>query len=132
METTEANGFGYYGSSNYSPGNYKFIPSQNAISVNKSSDITVNFNQEMKVSTLNNDNIKVYASYSGFLNCIMSYDALQKKIIINPETDFKTGEDISVTLTSGIESSAGTALEPLYINSQLLQPAEQEYLLKHL
>ena len=110
---SEPSGFGYYGSSVYTPPEITHVsPSQNAISVNKSSDISVTFNQEMKVSTLNNDNIKVYASYSGFLNCAMSYDALQRKVIINPFNDFKTGEDISVTLTSGIESSAGTAIEP--------------------
>ncbi len=110
---SEPNGFGYYGSSVYTPPEITDLsPSQNAISVNKSSDIAVTFNQDMNASTLNSPSIKVYASYSGFLNCAMSYDALQRKVIINPLNDFKTGEDISVTLTSGIESSAGTALKP--------------------
>ncbi|MBK8552256.1 MAG: VCBS repeat-containing protein [Ignavibacteria bacterium] len=87
-------------------------PEQNAININKSSDITVAFGQDMIVSTINNSNIKVYSSQSGFINCSVTFDNEQNKAVINPENEFKTGEEISVTLKSGIQYSTGAGIQP--------------------
>jgi len=103
----------YYGSANLTPPVIiNLSPHQNAIDVSKSSDITVAFGENMNSSTINNSNIKVYGSLSGYKNCFITYDAFQKKAIINPDIDFKTGEDISITLTSGIQSYSGISLIP--------------------
>lgn len=103
----------YYGSANLTPPVIiNLSPHQNAIDVSKSSDITVAFGENMNSSTINNSNIKVYGSLSGYKNCLITYDAFQKKAMINPDFDFKTGEDITVTLTSGIQSYSGISLAP--------------------
>ena len=103
----------YYGYANLTPPVItNLIPHQNAIDVSKSSDITVKFGENMNSSTINSSNIKVYGSLSGYKNCLITYDAFQKKAMINPDIDFKTGEDITVTLTSGIQSYSGVSLVP--------------------
>lgn len=113
LSSREPRVYGFYGSVNFTPPAIAILsPSQNAINVNKTSDITVVFDQDMKASTINSSNIKVYASHSGFMNCVISYDATQRKIIINPDNDFKTGEEISVTLKSGIQNLSGTEMNP--------------------
>ncbi len=86
-------------------------PLQNAINADKSSDITAEFNTDMDSSTINSSNIRVIGSQTGSMNCVISYDAVLKKATINPNNDFKTGEEISVTLKSGIMNSSGLALE---------------------
>lgn len=92
---------------------YILTPNQNAINVNKSSDITVVFTQDMNASTINSNNIKVYGSQTGFKNCAISYNASQKKATINPNNDFKTGELISVTLKSGIKNLSGDSINSM-------------------
>jgi len=112
-ETGEGRVLVYYGSANLTPPVIiNLSPHQNAIDVSKSSDITVAFGENMNSSTINNSNIKVYGSLSGYKNCLITYDAFQKKAMINPDFDFKTGEDITVSLTSGIQSYSGISLAP--------------------
>ncbi len=87
-------------------------PHQNAVSVNVSSDISIYFSTAMNASTLNNSNIKVYGLQTGLMNCSISYDAAQKKATINPNNDFKVGERIQVTLSSGIQNSLFNSISP--------------------
>lgn len=96
----------------YSPAPIIFFPRQNAIDVINSSDIAVIFNQEMNASTINSSNTKVYGSLTGYIECMFIYDSSQKKVIINPDINFKTGEEISVTFTPGIQGISGEAGVP--------------------
>ena len=84
-----------------------FSPHQNEINVNNSSDITVTFSEKMNVSTINSSNIKVYGSLTGYIDCMIYCDSSLMKAIINPDIDFKTGEGITVTLTTDIQSIYG-------------------------
>ncbi len=87
-------------------------PLQNAISVNKSSDITVTFDQDMNASTLNSTNIKVFGFQTGLKSSSVSYNSGTKTATINPTSDFKVGEKIQVTLSSGIQSSSNIPITP--------------------
>ncbi len=89
-----------------------FIPKQNAINVNKSSDITVEFNQDMNASTINNSSIIVFGFESGLLSTSVSYNSGNRTATINPLSDFKTGEKIQVSLTSGIKTSSSIPITP--------------------
>ena len=89
-----------------------FFPRQNAVDVINSSDIAVIFNQEINASTINSSNIKVYGSLTGYIDCMINYDSSLKKAIINPDINFKTGEEISVTFTPGIQGISGEAGVP--------------------
>ncbi|MBK8981613.1 MAG: VCBS repeat-containing protein [Ignavibacteria bacterium] len=97
------------------PNNYlppTVIPENNSVNVNVNPEITVFFRQDMNASTINNSNIKIFSSQSGLINCLISYDALQRKATIDPVENFKPGDKIQVTLSSGIQSSDNTPLKP--------------------
>lgn len=87
-------------------------PPMNAVSVNKSSNITVVFTQPMNASTINNANIKVFGYKTGLLSAAISYNQISKTLIINPNQDMKIGEEISVTLTNGITTEGGQSITP--------------------
>jgi len=87
-------------------------PSQNAVSVNKSSNITIVFTQYMNPTTITNANIKVFGYQTGFLPVTIDYNAAGKTVNINPNQDLKAGEKISVTLTSGIRTISNGIITP--------------------
>jgi len=93
-------------------------PPQNAINVNKSSNIDIVFVQAMNASTINSSNIKVFGLQTGILTTSISYNAGTKTATINPSNDFKVGEKISITLTSGIKTGTNAAI--LQLLSHLL------------
>lgn len=67
-------------------------PSMNAVSVNKSSNITIIFTQDINASTINGANIKVFGYMTGLLPVTIDYNPISKTANINPNQDFKTGE----------------------------------------
>ncbi|MBP9192468.1 MAG: VCBS repeat-containing protein [Ignavibacteria bacterium] len=79
-------------------------PSQNAISVIKSSNITIVFTQDMNPASVNNSNIKVFGYQTGLLPVTIDYNPVNKTANIIPNQDLKAGEKISVTLTSRIRT----------------------------
>ncbi|MEO8664018.1 MAG: FG-GAP-like repeat-containing protein, partial [Ignavibacteria bacterium] len=90
----------------------KVTPSKNAINVTKSADIQVSFSKEMNASTISTSNIKVFGLQTGLKSTSVSYNAGTRTATINPSSDFKVGEKIQVTLSSGIETSTGTPITP--------------------
>ncbi|MEZ4824137.1 MAG: FG-GAP-like repeat-containing protein [Ignavibacteria bacterium] len=87
-------------------------PSQNAVSVIKSSNITIVFTQDMNPATINNANIKVFGYQTGLLPVTIDYNAAGKTANINPNQDLKAGEKISLTLTSGIKTISNESITP--------------------
>ena len=53
-------------------------PSQNAVSVIKSSNITIVFTNDMNPATINNANIKVFGYQTGLLPLTIDYNAAEK------------------------------------------------------
>ncbi|MEO8664332.1 MAG: FG-GAP-like repeat-containing protein [Ignavibacteria bacterium] len=86
------------------------IPKQNEVSANRSENITIRFTQNMDASTLNNSNIKVFGMMTGLLQISIVYNPAARTMTINPVKDFKTGEEVSVTLTNGIKTSLSVSI----------------------
>lgn len=87
-------------------------PLQNAVSVNKSSNISIVFTQDMNPATINNSNIKVFGYQTGLLPVTIDYNEAGKTAYINPNQDLKAGEKISVTLTSRIRTISDESIAP--------------------
>ncbi len=87
-------------------------PSMNAVSVNRSSNITIVFTQDMNASTINGANIKVFGYMTGLLPVTIDYNPVSKTLNINPNQDFKIGEKISITLTSGLKTLSNVNITP--------------------
>ena len=85
-------------------------PTQNALNINKSTDISVIFNEDMNPSTINANTFIVQASQTGKHAGIFIYDNGTNTALFNPEDDFMVGEVITVILTTGIETLAGDTL----------------------
>ncbi|MDQ3194778.1 MAG: Ig-like domain-containing protein [Bacteroidota bacterium] len=86
------------------------IPKQNEVSANRSENILIQFAQSMDAASINNSNIKVFGMMTGLLQVSISYNVSAKTATINPVKDFKTGEEVSVTLTNGIKTSLNVSI----------------------
>ncbi|NUN69346.1 MAG: VCBS repeat-containing protein, partial [Bacteroidetes bacterium] len=80
-------------------------PATNALNVSVTANITVTFNQAMTNGSLNANTIKVYGNYRGFYSA--DYSVSGNTVTINPDSSFKPGEVITVTVTTGV-LNAGT------------------------
>ncbi len=89
-------------------------PVQNALNVNKTTNIAVTFNIDINPATLTSNTIKVNGSQSGLHSSSITYNSGTKTVTTNPDSAFKIGEVVSVTLTTGIQSASGAPLSSPY------------------
>ena len=90
-------------------------PNLNEINVHRQSLISVDFNQSINSTTLNEDNVKIYSNTKGyFLNAELIYDTLTNILDINPLDNFLSGESITVILTTGIKNISGVSMSSSY------------------
>ena len=87
-------------------------PGMHSVSVNRSSDINVVFTQNMDASTLTPANIKVNAKYSGVLPILINFSPENRSMRIDPQIEFKAGEKVYVTLTSGVQTAGDNPITP--------------------
>jgi methionine-rich copper-binding protein CopC len=78
-------------------------PTTNKIAVSATSNITVTFDQEMDNATLSASTIKVHGNYRGYYSAVFSVSG--NTVTVNPDSSFKAGEVITVTVTTGVENS---------------------------
>ncbi len=87
-------------------------PPMNANSVVKSSDIVITFAQLMNGSLMTAENIKVFGYQTGLMTASLDYNSVANTLTINPVNEFKNGEKISVTLTSGLKTISNESITP--------------------
>ncbi|MGH1362963.1 MAG: FG-GAP-like repeat-containing protein [Calditrichia bacterium] len=84
-------------------------PSPNQLNVDANSTLTITFNLDVDNSTVNASTIVLRGSQSGVLPA--TYAVNNAIVVIDPASDFRLGERISLTLTTGIQSSGGSPLQ---------------------
>ena len=87
-------------------------PPMNSNVVVKSSNIQINFMQDMNGSLMTDENIKLFGYQTGLMTASLDYNSVTKTLTINPVNNFKNGEKISLTLTSGIKTIANESISP--------------------
>jgi len=87
-------------------------PPMNANSVVKSSDIVITFAQLMNGSLMTSDNIKIFGYQTGLMTASLDYNSVSNTLTINPVNEFKNGENISLTLTSGLKTILNESISP--------------------
>ncbi|MFZ1322160.1 MAG: FG-GAP-like repeat-containing protein, partial [Ignavibacteria bacterium] len=87
-------------------------PPMNANSVVKSSNIVITFDQVMNGSTMTAANVKVFGYQTGLMTISLDFNSVANTLTINPMNEFKNGEKISITLTSGIKTVANLSISP--------------------
>jgi hypothetical protein len=85
-------------------------PESNELNVPVSTDISVIFDIDMDVSTINDSTFVVNGWLTGRHQGVISYDSQTKAATFDPQKDFATGEIVTVVLTTGIKSSQGIPL----------------------
>lgn len=93
------------------------FPSQNAVHISLTANITVTFDIDMDPATISNSTFFVYGDITGRYSGTIGYDAGSYTATFDPGGDFIPGEKISVTLTTGVQSGAGDPLIGSYFFS---------------
>ena len=83
-------------------------PGSNALDVAADSNIWVQFSTSVNSATVNENTFNVDGSLSGKI--AGDYSAVGADVTFNPTSDFKVGETVTVSLTTGIQSTAGDAV----------------------
>jgi hypothetical protein len=91
------------------------VPEQNELNIPVSTDISVTFDVDLDAATVNDSTFVVNARSTGLHAGTISYDSLTRTAIFSPAMNFDEGEVVSITLTTGIQSSYGTPLENAYV-----------------
>lgn len=91
-------------------------PGRNAVGVSDTTSISVTFDVDMKGSTFGDSTFIVQGSQTGLYSGIISYNSGSRTATFRLNTGhFTVGEIVTVTLTSGIESSTDTKLEKSFV-----------------
>ncbi|UCH63242.1 MAG: VCBS repeat-containing protein [Fidelibacterota bacterium] len=83
-------------------------PAQNALNVPLDCPISVTFGVDMNPATINANTFVVHGSYTGKLSG--SYNTVGNIATFTPDRLFKVGEQVSVTLTTGVQTQVGDGL----------------------
>ncbi len=78
---------------------------------NPATDILIYFNEPIKSSTLNTNTITVQGSISGAVTFGYNYDNENRTLRIDPNTNFFSGENVTITLSSEIEDLTGNLFD---------------------
>jgi len=98
------------------------FPAPNALNVNKAANLAFTFANPIDPAMLNNSTIRVNGAQSGLhTSSNITYDSGTRKATFDPASDFKPGEVVNVTLTTGIKNISGTALASPYSWSFTIQ-----------
>jgi 6-phosphogluconolactonase (cycloisomerase 2 family) len=90
-------------------------PTQNQLNVQVNTNISVTFDMDMDPTTLIDSTCVVNAWSTGLHQGTITYDSPTKTATLNPDVNFDEGEIVTVVLTTGIKSSAGTPMESSYV-----------------
>ena len=85
-------------------------PHKQAISVSPSGNITAWFSIAMDPTSFTTNSVRVFGSLTGKRTGVITYQALSKSVVFNPDSNFIAGEQVTCILTTGIRSSGGIPL----------------------
>jgi len=90
-------------------------PSQHAVDISRSTNISVEFNTDMDEATLTTGSIIVTGSHTGINHGTIGYNNSTHTATYQPTRDFSQGELVTVVISSSIESDGGTPLQNGFI-----------------
>lgn len=87
------------------------VPAANATGVSRTADITITFNEAMKASTLNNNNIFIMKdSDSSVVAGSMTYNTAQTVVTFNPTSSLEASTSYTLYITNNVMDVAGNKL----------------------
>ena len=89
-------------------------PIQNELNILTNQAINITFSESMDPSTITSENIHISGSISGNIGGGFGFANSNSIIAYNVSPDYFPGEIVTVTITTGVKSAAGVALEYPY------------------
>ena len=100
----------YSGSTLNLPSIVSHYPAQNALAVPKDTIISITFAVDMDPASFDSTTFVIHASQTGLHRGTYPYNSGGKTVTLDPRDDFAVGEEVSVTLTTGIKNAGGDTL----------------------
>jgi len=85
-------------------------PASNQTGVDVNTNINITFDIEMNAASIDSTTFVIHSGISGVCSGTYMYDAVTKTATFDPDTDFEIGDEVSVILTTGIESEGAVGL----------------------
>jgi hypothetical protein len=89
-----------------------FSPGENALNAPVASSISATFSIDMNSATITPATMIVRGQNTGNHSGTIAYNPTTRTATFDPTVDFAAGEQVTVTLTSGIQSTLGVPLSP--------------------
>ncbi len=89
-------------------------PAQNELNVAPNTGIAARFSEDIDQATIDSSTFLVCGEFSGSHRGSISYDDLSRTATLDPYHDFAAGEQVTVVLTSGIESLISDPLDDYF------------------
>lgn len=86
-------------------------PGQHELAVSADSDVSSTFNLDLNSQTVTSSTFLVHGRQSGRHFGSFFYDAGAYTVTLDPSADFSAGEEVSATLTTGIQAASGVYLD---------------------
>jgi len=101
---------------NYNGGHVSSVsPANGALDITASSNIVLTFDENINSSTITSSTVKLVGSVSGtHAWTLSSYNTSTYVATIDPSNDFKPGEVVTVSVTTGVQNGDAIALEKGY------------------
>ena len=89
-------------------------PAQNAINVSNDQSINIEFSEAIANGSLTVDNIKVYSKWKGFYSIGFAFEP-PSSLIISPFSNFLSGDQITVILSTAIQNIGGNTMPTAFV-----------------
>ncbi|MBS1518449.1 MAG: VCBS repeat-containing protein [Bacteroidetes bacterium] len=89
-------------------------PALNSTNVSKNSNISIVFKNEMNSSTINTSGFRVFGNFSGSIPFNVTYYPVTRTAVLDPVSDFKCGEKITVSVKRSVLTMNGYMTDSLY------------------
>ncbi len=90
-------------------------PLRNMLNVSTDADISVTFDTDMNLATINDTTFVVNARYSGLCPGTISYNSSSRTATFDPDDNFVAGELVNIVLTTEIQSDQGMPLDSMCV-----------------
>jgi len=88
------------------------VPKATAKGVAPGANITATFSEDMDASTIDTTTFKLFkAGTTNLIPAVVTYDAMAKKAILNPDANLKRGTRYKAAVTTGAKDVAGNQLD---------------------
>ena len=90
----------------------RVVPAENATSIGPGTNVSAFFSEAMRKSSINTNTVKLFKTgTTTAIGATVTYDAANKKAILNPNANLRRGVKYKAVVTTGVRDLAGNQLD---------------------